>query len=164
LRAVLAKAKAPEIRRFQMAKGMRLERVRLELVLTGGGERRKVTGVYPIVIEPRWASALRRIEVAYHPLRQREALVLRADVPLDAQLRAHLARAWADLPDAALEELICRGRERIDVISFSCDPRSLLDDLPAAARDRDDDPAPRKRRRGLRVLPQLGVNLGERAA
>jgi ATP-dependent Clp protease ATP-binding subunit ClpA/ATP-dependent Clp protease ATP-binding subunit ClpC len=164
LRPMVAKANAWDLRRLQMPRGIRLERVRLELTLTGAGERRKVTGVYPIVIEPRWASATERLHLAYHPLRQGEAIVIRPDLPLDEQLRPHLSRAWAELDDHELEGLTSRGRERLDLISFSVTTRTLLDDLPAKARD-DADSAPKKRRGGgLRVLPRLGVNLSDAAA
>jgi ATP-dependent Clp protease ATP-binding subunit ClpA/ATP-dependent Clp protease ATP-binding subunit ClpC len=168
LRPLFGKAKAHQLRRFQMAKGMRLERVRLELVLADPADRRKISGVYPVVIEPRWASADERVHFAYHPLRQDEALPIRPDAPLDEQLRPYFAREWAGLDDEELAALGCRGRERLDALSFACETRSVLDDLPEREAERDDDAeargGERRRRRGLRVLPQLGVNLSERAA
>ncbi|APR77396.1 ATP-dependent Clp protease ATP-binding subunit ClpA [Minicystis rosea] len=165
LRFLIGAAKGRDLARLQMAKGLRLERVRLTLTLAGS-DRRKVSGVYPIVVEPRWASADERFHVAYHPLFQDDAIPIKPELPLDEQLRAHLSRVFADLDDEAIDALACQGRERIDVISFSCDTRSLLDDLPSAGRSSasDGDPAPRRKRRRLQILPQLGVDLGERAA
>ena len=79
LRPLLAKAKARELRRMSMARGMRIERVRMDLTLSRGGERRKVTGVYPIVIEPRWASQDGPITFAYPPMPQEDASGVRPD-------------------------------------------------------------------------------------
>ena len=56
LRDVVAKLEPRELEAFQLARGTQLERVRLELVLRGAGQRRKVSGLCPLVIEPRWAS------------------------------------------------------------------------------------------------------------
>jgi ATP-dependent Clp protease ATP-binding subunit ClpC len=169
LRKDLEKTRARELERFQMPRGMRLERVRLELTLTSAGDRRKVTGVYPIVIEPRWASEDERVFMAYHPARQEESLPIRLDVPLEEQLRPFFAKAWAALDGDELGGLLTRGKERLDAISFSAEPRSLFDDLPERKRDARDlagggDPAQGgKKRRGLRTVRSLSLDLTERA-
>ena len=163
----LRAAKAHEVRRYRLAKGLRLERVRLELTFAGGAGKRKVSGVFPVILEPHWASAEARVVVAYHPARQVESIPVDADKPLDEQLRPFFAKAWAELDDDEVRELTSRGRERLDVLSFSTDTRSLLDELP------DDGDADRvsvgggsKKRRGkaLRVLPQIASDLSDRAA
>ena len=167
LRAAFEKARAIDLARVEMPRGIRLTRVRLELTLSGAGERRKVSGICPVVLEPRWASTEERLVFAYHPHRQEEAAPVREDRPLDEQLRGLFQAAWAELDDAAVAALWSRGRERIGALSFSCSPRSALEDLPAAAKEGalGEDPAYRKRRRrGLRVLPQVGVSLTARAA
>jgi ATP-dependent Clp protease ATP-binding subunit ClpA/ATP-dependent Clp protease ATP-binding subunit ClpC len=146
---------------------MKLERVRLELTLGKTGERRKVSGLYPVVIEPRWASESRRVRIAYHPSRQGEPLVLQDELALDEQLKLHFARAWAELDGDELGALLCRGKERLGVLSFSCDPRSVFEDLPKRPDARDEgDPAQirPKKPQGLKVLPRLGVNLSRRVA
>src|SRR5512132_227473 len=162
LRKVLEKTRARELTRFQMPRGMRLERVRLELNLASAGDRRKVTGVYPVVIEPRWASEDERVFIAYHPARQEESLPIRRDVPRDEQLRPFFAKAWAALDGDELGGLLTRGKERLDAISFSAEPRSLFDDLPERKKDARDlagggDPAQRgSQRRGLRTVRSMG--------
>jgi ATP-dependent Clp protease ATP-binding subunit ClpC len=169
LRKDLEKTRARALERFQMPRGMRLERVRLELTLASGGDRRKVTGVYPVVIEPRWASEDERVFIAYHPARQEESLPIRLDAPLDEQLRPFFAKAWSELSGDELGGLLTRGKERLDALSFSAEPRPLFDDLPERKRDARDlagegDPAQRrKKRRGLRELRALGIDLTERA-
>ena len=124
LRKIVEKTGARELSRFQMPRGMRLERVRLELTLAV--DRRKVTGIYPVVIEPCWASENERIHLAYHPMRQEESLPIRLDLPLDEQLRPFFAKAWASLDGDALGGLLTRGKERLDALSFSAEPRSLF--------------------------------------
>ncbi len=167
LRPVFEKARAAEIARFEFPRGIRLEKVRLELTLSGAAERRKVSGLCPVVLEPRWASEQERIVFAYHPARQGEAAPIREDLPLDEQLRALFQVAWAALDDDEIARLWSRGKERITALSFSCAPRSALADLPDRPGDDDTgaDPAFRwKKRRGLKVLPSLGVSLTQRAA
>jgi len=165
LRATFEKARAAELARVEMPRGIRVERVRLELTL-GGAERRKVTGVCPVVLEPRWASSESRIVLAYHPARQEEAAPVREDAPLDEQLRGLFQRAWASLSDDEIAALWCRGKERVTALAFSCSPRSVMEDLPARKEDpfRPDAGARKKRKRSMQVLPDLGVSLTGRAA
>jgi ATP-dependent Clp protease ATP-binding subunit ClpA/ATP-dependent Clp protease ATP-binding subunit ClpC len=167
LRKDVEKLRARELERLQMPRGMRLERVRLELVLAA--DRRKVTGIYPVVIEPRWASETERVHLAYHPMRQEESLPIRLDLPLDEQLRPFFSKAWADLDGDTLGGLLTRGKERLDALSFSAEPRSLFEDLPERKKDArdlagDGDPAQRaKKRKGLRTLRSVAIDLTERA-
>ncbi|WP_437968286.1 AAA family ATPase [Sorangium sp. So ce260] len=167
LRPLFEKARAAQLARIEMPRGLRLEKVRLELSLSGSGERRKVSGLCPVVLEPRWASEHERIVFAYHPTRQGDAAPIRDDLPLDEQLRALFQVAWAGLDDDEIARLWSQGKERITALSFSCTPRSALADLPERPGDDDTgaDPAFRwKKRRGLKVLPSLGVSLTQRAA
>ncbi len=167
LRKDVEKLKARDLERFQMPRGMRLERVRLELTLAA--DRRKVTGIYPVVIEPRWASEDERVHIAYHPMRQEESLPIRLDLPLEDQLRPFFSRAWAGLDGDTLGGLLTRGKERLDALSFSAEPRSLFEDLPERKHDARDlagggDPAQKnKKRKGLRTLRAVAVDLTERA-
>lgn len=167
LRKDVEKTRARELERFQMPRGMRLERVRLELVLSV--DRRKVTGIYPVIIEPRWASEDERVHIAYHPMRQEESLPIRLDLPLDEQLRPFFSRAWAALDGDALGGLLTRGKERLDALSFSAEPRSLFEDLPERKHDARDlagggDPAQKARKRkGLRTIRSVAIDLTERA-
>ncbi|MEP7126031.1 MAG: AAA family ATPase, partial [Byssovorax sp.] len=167
LRKDLEKKSGRDLERFQMPRGMRLERVRLELTLAL--DRRKVTGIYPVIIEPRWASEDERVYIAYHPMRQEESLPIRLDLPLEDQLRPFFSKAWSGLDGDALGGLLTRGKERLDALSFSAEPRSLFEDLPERKHDARDlagggDPAQKaKKRKGLRTLRAVAVDLTERA-
>jgi ATP-dependent Clp protease ATP-binding subunit ClpC len=167
LRPVVEKMRARDLPRLTMPRGLRLERVRLELTLVSPGERRKASGVYPIVIEPRWASEDARLFFAYHPERQEESLPIRPEIPLEEQLRPYFARAWAELDEDALEALASRGKERLDLLAFSCDTRQVFEDLPERPRGGLDVPPPTlppRRRRALRVLPRIAQSLTALAA
>ncbi|AKT43856.1 AAA family ATPase [Chondromyces crocatus] len=163
LQETFEKTPAVALARIEMARGLRIERVRLEMVI--GAERHKVSGVFPVILEPRWATEEEKITLAYHPERQNEAIPIDEDAPLAGQVRALFQQAWADLDAVALEQLQSRGTERIKVIGFSCSPRSVLSDLPRKQGDAVEELSRSKRkRRALKVLPKLGVNLMTRAA
>ena len=171
LRRLVEKSRAGEIERFQLVRGLRIERTRLELTLEGAGQRRKVTGVCPLIVEPRWASKDERLIVVYHPRRQLESFWLRPDDIVADHARLFFQRMWADLDDDTIESLWCKGKERLTVVSFSAEPRSVNEDLPERSASLweglEKDPAKerkRKKRGGLRVLSDLGVNLTQRAA
>ena len=168
LRDVVAKLEPRELEAFQLARGTQLERVRVELVLRGAGQRRKVSGLCPLVVEPRWASESRRLVLAYHPQRQAEWFPLREGASLVEQATAFFQAAWIELDDEQLGELWSNGRDLIKLVSFAATPRSLLDSLPKKPRgvwdDLHDDRSGVKRSGGLKVLPELGVNLTTQAA
>ncbi len=157
---------------LQMSRGMRLERARLSLSLRADGRRRKITGLFPIVVEPRWANAEDQILVAYHPHRQEEWFPLDPDQPLDEQAARYLQRAWAALEDHEIEDLKAPPKDQLRTLAFTAHPRSLLDKLPKEQAslwdDLKADPIQKKDKRsskkGLKVLPRLALNLSLRAA
>ncbi len=168
LRDIVAKLEPRELEAFQLARGTQLERVRLELVLRGAGQRRKVSGLCPLVVEPRWASESRRLVLAYHPQRQTEWFPVREGASLVEQATAFFQTAWIDLDEEQIGELWSNGRDLIKLVSFAATPRSLLDSLPKRPRgvwdDLRDDRRAEQRSGGLKVLPELGVNLTTQAA
>jgi len=180
LRDALKKAPIHDIELFELTLGTRLERVRLELVLRGKKKRRKVSGLYPVVVEPRFAgsgSSDRRLTIAYHPARQDEWFPFVEDEPLDEQAEAFFAKMWADLEDDDLERLQTSGKDGLRPLAFELDPPSLLDSLPKTKRGLWDDlevkaqkenssgsgsPGTSEDKRN-KPLSSLGVNLTVRA-
>ncbi len=165
-----AEAAAPlDLPRFQLKRGTRLERVRVELVLRGEGHKRKPSGLIPVVVEPREAGGGGRFVIAYHPARQSEWFPVREEAPLAEQAKAFFQKAWAALDDDALSLLWSNGRDLLKVISFSLRPRTLLDELPNKKKglwdDLDADPTRQKQKKtaGMQVLPRLGTDLTARA-
>ena len=156
---------------LRMSRGIRLQRARLDLSLRGEGGKRKVTGIYPLILEPRWMSDERRITVVYHPSRQLAWFALGDEDRLEEQAAIFFAKNWVDLDEEDLDDLESSGKERIRSISFIAESKSLLDLLPDRQKGIWDDliADPRKkkksqRRGGLTVLPDIGVDQTARAA
>jgi len=170
LRATIARLRPAELAAFQMARGTRLERVHVELTLRGAGDRRKVSGLVPLIVAPRWTSRAHRIEIAYHPRRQLEWFPVHDDVPIAELAAAYFQRAWADVDDEALSGYFTRGRDVVKVIAFTAQPRSLGDDggdggrRDGAASPGRDGRGPREEKRGLATLREIGQDLTPRAA
>ncbi len=155
---------------FQLKRGTRLERVRVELVLKSEGQKRKPSGLVPVIVEPREAGDGARFVIAYHPARQSEWFPVREGQTLAEQAKAFFQKAWAGLDDEALGLLWSNGRDLLKILAFSFRPRSLLDELPDKKKgiwdDLDADPARQKQKKapaGMQVLPRLGVDLTARA-
>jgi ATP-dependent Clp protease ATP-binding subunit ClpA/ATP-dependent Clp protease ATP-binding subunit ClpC len=172
LRRVVEGLKPSELSWFQLVRGTKLERVRLELGLRGEGRRRKVTGLCPLIVEPRWVSAERRLLVAYHPARQTEWFPVREDEPFDQQAALFLQKAWADLLDEEIAGLWSNGKDLLKVASFGVEPRLLLDQLPDSKKgiwaDLEVDPAraggkKEQKEKGYKLLYKLGTNLTSRS-
>jgi ATP-dependent Clp protease ATP-binding subunit ClpA/ATP-dependent Clp protease ATP-binding subunit ClpC len=170
LREAIKKLPVRDLEHLQPARGVALQHVRLELTMFGETERRKLTGLFPLIIEPRWTSDDARISIVHHPFVPAASFPLRPDLALEDQARLYFTKAWANLDEELLELLPTRGREALRFLSFNADTRTLLDDLPkkpgSALLRIGEDPADRKQQqaRGLSLLPKLAVNLTELAA
>ena len=130
LQKLLRKTPAQRLAQFEPVRGTQLVRVRLQLNLVGASERRKIAGRYPFVLEPRWTTATAKCMFAYHPDRQTEVLAVLPDQPLEPQLRVYFQHAWAELDEDALYALESKGKECIHLLSFTCTPRSVMEELP----------------------------------
>jgi ATP-dependent Clp protease ATP-binding subunit ClpA/ATP-dependent Clp protease ATP-binding subunit ClpC len=157
---------------FELKRGARLERVRVELSLKDGPKRKKVAGLCPLVLEPRHFGGERVVLVAYHPERPAEWFPLRPYESIAEQAEAYLAQAWSSLEDDELESLWSDQRDSIRMVSFGARVRSLLDELPERNKglwdDLQIDPVrgkkEKKRTGGLKVLPKIGVDLTAKSA
>jgi ATP-dependent Clp protease ATP-binding subunit ClpC len=151
-----------------------LERLRLDLNLSGADGKRKVTGTYPLVLEPRWINAETRIFCVYHPERQLEWFPLPdgEEGSLPERARLFFREAWAELGDAELEALTTDSKDTLRSLSLDLRLPALLDRLPERSGgiwdDLDPDlfrPGKRKRKQqGFKVLRRLGVDQTLRAA
>jgi len=169
LKGAVQKLEPAQLEPLQLVRGVRLERVRLDLTLQPEkGARRKVTGRFPLVLEPRWLNREARIQLVYHPERQQEWFPLEQDEQLDARAVLYFQRVWRDLDDDDIAALQTNGKDRIKVISFSARPKSLLDALPERKQSIWDDLIPDRQRKQKKerpgVLRKLGVDLTQKAA
>jgi ATP-dependent Clp protease ATP-binding subunit ClpA/ATP-dependent Clp protease ATP-binding subunit ClpC len=164
LKALIESVDPSALPSFEFRLGTSLERVHLELTLYGDRGRRKLSGVFPLILEPRWSTEDHKLILVYHPARQGEWFPLSSPDTLASQATSFFQKKWADLDDDDLMKLRSGWKDSIFSISFSATPRSLLDTLPK--RSNTDDrattkPAPSG---AYQVLPKLGLDLTPRAA
>ncbi|MDF2692533.1 MAG: ATP-dependent Clp protease, ATP-binding subunit, two ATP-binding domain, partial [Labilithrix sp.] len=164
LRSAVQGTRPVELDRFELKRGTRLERVRIEVNLKDA-KRRKVSGLCPIIVEPRHAGDGRTLLVCYHPARQAEWFPAPRLEPLADAAAAYFGQAWAKLEDTEIAALWSNAKDSLSVLSFNAREKTLLEELPANAKgvwdDLEIDPAQaeRKKRDGLKVLPRLGSDL-----
>ncbi|MCA9664586.1 MAG: ATP-dependent Clp protease ATP-binding subunit [Myxococcales bacterium] len=176
LKKVFSEIDPPMLEIFEAARGVRLVRLRLDLDLRGERGRRKVTGKFPLIIEPRWANAEQRLFVAYHPDRQDplEWFPVDSERVLAEQASLYFSRTWAELDADDFDLLETDGKDRLRFIAFDGRPRSVLEKLPEREKGIWDDlyadprrekgKRKRKRRKKLKVLDELGVDQTARVA
>lgn len=158
-----------ELEWFEMSRGLRLVRVRLEPTLQGESGRRKKGGLFPLILEPRRAVPKEPLILAYHPDRQHEWFPFDEGRPLEDQAATYFSKVWGDLEDDAVERLTTEGHDRLKSIAFSANPESVLDKLPDRKKgvwdDLSGEPRQKKKRRGeLKALRDVGFDLTLAAA
>ncbi len=174
LRGVIGELPASQLAYFQLSRGLRLERVRLELDfkrVRAGAEARRLSGLFPLILEPRWRTRAELMTIAYHPWRQHEWFPVDAEAGLEEQAKAFFTRAWAGLDSHAHEELRSQRKDSLTSISFVARPKSLLDELEGRKGPWDDlelkdRPGKLKKKQlgGNQVIGRLGSNLTLQAA
>lgn len=168
LRKWIADLETTELGALELARGTELRLVHLELGLRGHDGRRKVSGTFPIILEPRWRTDREQVRIAYHPLRPGEWFPASSKEPLPDRARRYFSHVWADVDDEELEGLKNHEKPALEMIAFDARTRSLLDQSKRRRSVWDDLDLDRvrgkKRRPGLEVLPTVGTNLTARAA
>jgi len=174
LRTIIGELPARELAYFQFPRGIHLVRVRLELDfkrVRAGVETRRLTGLFPLVLEPRWRTREEPMTIAYHPSRQDEWFPVDPGADLEEQAKVFFTRAWAALEPHEHEELRSNGKDSLKALGFVAQPRTLLDELGKKKGPWDDlevQDAPGKKKPkpsgGLKVLSKLGTNLTLQAA
>jgi ATP-dependent Clp protease ATP-binding subunit ClpC len=170
LKAKILKLEPTALELFQARPGLRLERRRLELVVKGDAGKLKVTGLFPIVLEPRTLTREARVLVAYHPLRQEEWFPVEDEGELEERATLYFQKSWTALEEHEVQALQTGGKDRVKSIAFSAKTRSLLDRIADRADDVWDDLGTgssvrgekRAQKGGLRLLRELGVDLTQR--
>lgn len=163
LKNAIKEKKPIEMQALGMSRGMKLARVHLELTLKGGPGKRKMSGTFPLVLEPRWVSEEQRIVLAYHPHHQVDWFPQDESRPLEEQATIFFERAWAEWDDARIREMTTNGKDSIRSISFSAQSKTLLDTLPEREKGIWDDLYSReekqkKKQSAFNVLPKIGTN------
>lgn len=174
LRTIIGELPIRELSYFQLPRGIRLERVQLELDfkrVRAGAETPRLSGLFPLILEPRWRTRDELMTIAYHPARQDEWFPVDTGASLEEQAKAFFTRAWARLELHELEALRSNRKDSLKALAFMASPRSLLDELgkkkgPWDDLEIEDRPGKEKKKKsgGNRVLGNLGTNLTLQAA
>jgi len=175
LRESLREATPSEVAQLELIRGRRLRRMHLKLSVQTPGKRVKVSGQFPVVMEPRRRSPDDEVMIAYHPERQEQWMVVDEERPLADQLRRYFAARWRDTPGHRLRELRTDGKDVLRAFSFTERTAELIDELPDEDEDvfADLEPTPAKeqkkarRRRpryGRRELRAVGENVTAKVA
>jgi ATP-dependent Clp protease ATP-binding subunit ClpC len=155
-----------ELEPWVMPRGMRLQHVRLEFSVKPDGKRLRVSGIFPLVLEPRHAAPDSVLMVAYHPREPERWFPYNPSKDLAEQAAIFFQHAWEDREQEEIEGLQSTGGDKLHMVSLRAKPRTLLDRLKRDAQEQGPTMigggAPR--RSGMIVLPQLGANLTNRAA
>jgi len=172
LKKILAEADVSALMLLQPSRGIDLRRVSLDLSCRAeGNRRRRVSGTFPIITEPRWVDDETRVVIAYHPQRQADFFAVRSETSLEAQAQAFFRKQWADEDPDEVEELRTYRKDRLRSLAFTARTRSIFALLPDKKKSiwadlETEAPSQAKAKtgqRGLRVLPGLGSDLTERA-
>lgn len=169
LKGMVSKQTPLELEPMVMSRGMRLERVHLELTLKGAGKKRKITGTFPVVLEPRWVSDEKRLVLGYHPRFQQDWFPVHEDRSLAEQAEIFFSALFAEWPDETIHSMFTNGKDSIRALSFSAQPKTLLDQLPEREKGIWDDlfatkaEAEKHKSGALQVLPKIGTNQTNRA-
>lgn len=164
LRKAVETAKPADLVAFDLKKGTALRRVRIEISINDDGKRRRVSGIIPLIIEPRAANPEHNILVAYHPNQQDAWFPYDPILPLEDQASTWFQKAWSDLSQMGLDDLWSDGKDLVRAIAFSAQPQTLLDAIAGKRKGLWDDliadPAQKAkpRRQGMKVLPNLGFD------
>src|SRR5512145_39644 len=127
---------APEVFLRAMAvPGRKLMRERLEFAVEEAGERKHITGHFPIVIESRAAADGNKLEIGYHPLRASEWFEVTSQATLSELAERCFGRIF--LPSDDFETLKSDGHERLVTIRFDTKAPSLPKYLPPRAGERE---------------------------
>jgi ATP-dependent Clp protease ATP-binding subunit ClpA/ATP-dependent Clp protease ATP-binding subunit ClpC len=163
-----AQATPPErLEELELHRGVDLMRVHLQLSLRGGGKRRKFSGEFPLVTIPRRLGSEGGVVLVAHPMRQQEWFPWDGVAPIEEVATRFLQRAWAEVADWEVEDLKTDGKDRLLMISFSFEPKTLLGRLKKKKETPVDDLATLgggRKRKANGVLAGLGVNETARAA
>ena len=119
LRQQIERMEPAELEFLQMHLGIKLERHRLELTLYGDRGRRKVTGLFPLILEPRWTTESNKVWVVYHPEAQEKWFLLQDEDKLIESATTFFQEAWAEHDDLSLQLLKSNEKDSVRILSIS---------------------------------------------
>ncbi|GAB5540295.1 MAG: hypothetical protein SangKO_000550 [Sandaracinaceae bacterium] len=161
-----------EVAALELVRGRRLRRVHLELTVA---DRKRVSGRFPLVLEPRWRRPGERVVIAYHPLLGDQFFLVDEEELIAEQAKRFFAHVWRELDEVFVtEQLVTDGKDLLRAFSFSERAPQLIDEIvpeadPFADLEVDPDRGKRKKKRkkkkhGRKQLRAIGENVTARVA
>ncbi|HYP99527.1 MAG TPA: AAA family ATPase [Polyangiaceae bacterium] len=109
--------------RLHVPSGRRLTHAHVELVLREDGEKRRVSGNFPVVLEERPAGGEHLLRIAYHPLSPADWFELEEHSELAVDVARHYSRSFS--PSQDLDALKLGRNDALLTVRFQVDPPSL---------------------------------------
>ncbi|MCB9585131.1 MAG: ATP-dependent Clp protease ATP-binding subunit [Polyangiaceae bacterium] len=165
LKSVIQGTEPLELERFDSKRGTKLQRVHLELNLKVNTSKVSLSGIFPLILEPRWVGEERELIIAYHPRLPHKWFPVRDDEPLEALATRYFGKAWADVKQHELGKLATNGKDRLSNVAFNAEPKSPFAKLKRTTNvwadlefDEERSGKP-KVKRGMRVLHRIAEDL-----
>ena len=159
LQKLLADLDRSDLVWFHVPRGQRLLRVRAELVLTGGLARRRLTGRFPLVCQPRAVSDEARRLVLFHPKQTSRWFSPKDEDSLEDEASLFLRHLWKEQDEDTIRSYESDGKDRLLTLSFNASITSLPDEL----KKNDDKRRADQRMRSGPVLAKIGSDETQRA-
>jgi ATP-dependent Clp protease ATP-binding subunit ClpC len=145
--------------RLLVPSGRRLTRQHLELVLRAEGDKQRVTGFFPVVVEERRSQGERALRLAYHPLRPAAWFEPPEAEELSLAVSRHYSRVFS--ADDNVDYLRSTGSEKLVTLRFQVEAPNLQRLLKSK---KTDERASSGRSGELLALLRVAVNQTTRAA
>ena len=132
LRKSLANAYPEVVEPIEVVLGRRMLVVRLSISLPHGGQLRRVSGKFPLVLEPRPrgpATDKTPLLRVYHPLRPREWFTPPDGMSLEDAAAAFFRLRWTHLDADEIEDLKAHDRDRLRLVAMSVKTKALRNKL-----------------------------------
>jgi len=166
LRKALADAYPEVVEPIEVVLGRRLQVVRLEVSLPHGGQLRRTSGKFPLVVEPRTrgqATDKTPLVRVYHPLRPHEWFTPPDGMSLEDAAAAFFRLRWAQMDEEAIEELKAHDRDRLRLVAMSVRTKALARKLDKKKKSAVGLLGAAPRRTGNALLRELAIDETRRA-
>ena len=137
LKTLIQATEPLDLERFDSKRGTILQRVHLELSLKINNSKVTSSGVFPLILEPRWVGEERELVIAYHPKVPHKWFPIREDEPLEALATRYFAKAWVDLAQHEIGKLQTNGKDRMSNVAFNAEPKSPFAKLKRTLAERE---------------------------
>src|SRR6185295_3718131 len=160
LRKEVPKLARDEVSRLFVPTGRKLERIRLDLTLDEGGDKKHVAGVFPVVVEPRHTGRETPLRIAYHPTRPSDWFEIAGTTPTPEEVGRAYGRIFGPTDD--VDGLKGTSQDKLVKLRLDVDPPSIFALLPSAKEKQEFAGAGRSGE--IDALFRVAVNQTARAA